>query len=412
MKRVAASSGLIATLGSCVVMLISATPVAASTGPAQAGLFAPADSAVTAALNPAGLARLGGPDWVAQGLVFYSESTFEQTADSVEGAVTDESESILVAPLIYYGRPLNDRWSVGFSGTALGFGEDVADGPTRYLLREWALVMLSAAPAVSYRLTDRLSVGAALSANYTWYYYEAAVFNPEPDIGDGQMEIEADDISFSGQLGLLWEISPRTRIGLNYTSEVEPELGDVPEFSGLGPTRQMMLEQGGALTEEITFKSVTPQSIGAGIYHELSDGTSFTFDAVWIEFSEFGLSEFTTGDSSVELSDQDFEDVWAFSFGFSYPLNARWALKAGLLGTTQFIKDEYRTKKLKLDQIYGAGIGTEYRWKDNRALGLNLNYYDLGEAPVDVDIPLVGNVRGRYSQHYSIGLDFTFRWLR
>ena len=131
-----------------------------------------------------------------------------------------------------------------------------------------------------------------------------------------------------------------------------------------------------------------------------------------MEFSAFGMSEFAVGDSAVDVGEQDFEDVWAFTVGITYPLPNRWTLKAGLMGTTQFIKDVNRTKTFKMDQIFGAGIGAEYRWGDKRVVALNLNYYDLGDAPVEVDIPLIGTVRGQFSENYSIGLDFTFRWMR
>ncbi len=395
-----------------VALLLFVTEVLANSRPAQAGLFAPADSAMTAAFNPAGMTRLDRPEWVAEGVLFVSDSTFVQTADSVDGAITQDSDSLLFAPLIYYTRPIGEKWSAGFSGTALGFGEDVGSGPTRYLVKEWALAVVSASPAAAVRLTESLSLGAALNISYTYYYYESAVFNPEPDIDDGVMEIEATDISFSGQVGLLWELSPRTRIGFNYKSEVDADLSDTPSFSGLGPTRQMMLEQGGALSNKVAFQSVTPQSLGGGIYHEFSGGTSVTFDAVWMEFSKFGMSEISVGDDTVEADSQDFEDIWAFSLGINYPLQNRWTLKAGLMGTTEFIKDVNRTKTLTMDQIFGAGIGAEYRWGDKRVVGLNLNYYDLGDAPVEVDIPLVGTVRGQYTDHYSVGLDFTFRWIR
>ena len=61
----------------------------------------------------------------------------------------------------------------------------------------------------------------------------------------------------------------------------------------------------------------------------------------------------------------------------------------------------------------GGGIGVEYRWTDNRLLALNLNYYDLGEAPINVEIPVgEGNITGKYTKHESIGIDVSFRWIR
>lgn len=255
-----------------------------------------------------------------------------------------------------------------------------------------------------------------MNLNYTYFFYESAVFNPEPGIGDGKMEIEASDVTLTGQLALLWELSPRTRIGFNWRSENKPELSDTPKFEGLGPIREALLEAGGAMSTQLSFQSTTPQVFGAGLFHEFNSGLRGSVDALWLEFSAFGMTEFQVGDSSVETREQNFEDVWAFSAGLEYPLKGRWTIKGGILGTTQFIKDANRTKALKMDQIFGIGAGFDYQWGKNKIFGLNLNYYDLGDAQIDtnVDIPGLGmgTLTGQYSDHYAIGLDVTLRWIR
>ena len=131
-----------------------------------------------------------------------------------------------------------------------------------------------------------------------------------------------------------------------------------------------------------------------------------------IEFSEFGVSEFRLNGNEVTAHEQDFENVWVFTAGYWHPLNDKWTIKAGVLYSTQFIKDVNRTQNFKMDQIFGIGVGAEYRWGGNKTVGLNLNFYDLGEAPVEVDIPNIGRLTGRYTKHQSIGLDFTLRWRR
>jgi hypothetical protein len=40
-----------------------------------------------------------------------------------------------------------------------------------------------------------------------------------------------------------------------------------------------------------------------------------------------------------------------------------------------------------------------------------LNYYDLGEAPTERDVPIVGKVAGKYTDNEAIGIDFTLRWM-
>jgi len=396
-----------------VAGLVASTAVMANSGPAQTALFAPANNAMTAAVNPAGMTRLENPEWVGQTLLFFSESTFEQTGDSVSGAVIEENDGSLFAPLIFYARPLNDKWAVGGSVTAMAFGEDIGEsGPTRYLVDEWALVVASLSPALAYRVNPRLSLGGAININYTYYSYESAVFNPEPDIGDARMEIEAYDIGLAFQLSLLYEFSPHTRIGLNYRSENEAKFSDTPSFSNLGPTREALLEQGGVLGNETSFKTTTPQMVGGGIYHEFGNGASVTADALWMNFSEFGMSEFGLGNDFIQTSSQDFEDVWAFSAGIAYPLNTRWTIKAGAMFTTQFIDDVNRTQTFKMDAIRGIGVGAEYHWGADKIIGINVNYYDMGDAPVEKNIPLIGSIKGEFTENHAIGFDLTFRWIR
>jgi long-chain fatty acid transport protein len=382
-----------------VVAHFAAGSAVASSGPVQTGLLAQADSAITAASNPAGLSRLEQTEWLGQLNVFVSDSTFEQ--DTPSGPEVTDSDGSLVAPFIYYARPLNDKWTVGGSVTGMGFGEDVGgEGPGRYLIDEWALVLLKLAPAVSYRINEKWSVGAALNINYTYYSFETAVFN---GVGnpDGRMEIEADDINFSPQIGLLYEFSDTTRFGLNWTGESNPELSDTPEYTGgTGPL------------EEVKIESTMPQMIGAGVWHQFSGGSAVTVDALWVEFSKFGMSEVYLNNGSIETKNQDFEDAWLFTLGYTYPISPKWLLKGGVLYSTQFIKDENRTQNFKMDQMMGVGVGAEYQWGENINIGLNFNYYDFGEAPIEADVPGFGTFTGRYTKHDAYGLDFTIRWRR
>ena len=68
------------------------------------------------------------------------------------------------------------------------------------------------------------------------------------------------------------------------------------------------------------------------------------------------------------------------------------------------------------DRLPGLGlIGTrtrENRWGQDRIVGFNLNYFDLGDAPVENDIPLLGTIREVYTDRTAIGIGLSLRWLR
>ena len=393
-------------LGFVLMSVASANP-----GPAASGLFALADDAGTASSNPAGLTRLDRTEWLLQGMFFSSSSEFDSTLtlpDSSEINKVDDSDGSLFVPLLSYARPINDKLTVGVSGSGMSFGEDLGDDSlSRYLVKEWDLTMATVSPAFGYKVTDQLSLGASLNVNYTNYEFKSAIFNgigPGGEIEpDGELKLDSTDITVTGSLGLLYEFSDRTRVGLSYRGESDAKFSDTPDVSGVigaPPPRR-----------NIDFETTMPAILGAGIYHELENGIGMTLDALWIQFSDFGMSEVTVDGSDINVSDQNFEDVWAFSAGVSWPLQNRWTLKGGVMATSQFIDDDNRTRTFTMDAIAGVGAGFEYQWKDDKILAFNLNYFDMGDGPVDTTD---GNLsyKGEYDSNYAIGFDVSLRWLK
>ena len=387
--------------------------VYANNGPAHTFLTAPASNATTNLSNAAGLTRLEAPELVVQVLAFSSDSTFVQTADSFPGVeLRDESDGSLVVPFLYFGTPLYGKWAFGISASGSSFGDDPADtGLSRYIIDEWNLLFIDVTPSIARQVTDKLSLGFSLPISYTVYEYEAAVFNPEPDIGDGRMEIEADGVGIGVGVSAHYLVSDRTRLGFGFRSETEPTLDDTPSFSGLGPIREALLEQVGILDRPISLTSTGPAVVTGGLWHELEGGTELSLDVAWIEFSSFGLSQVRLGNQDLDVSEQDFENVWAVTAGISYPVNQKWKIKAGALYTSQFIEDENRTFNFRMDRIWSIGLGAEYEWRDDRILGLNLNYYEFGDAPVEDVDENFGTIRGEFTDRYAVGMDFTLRWI-
>jgi long-chain fatty acid transport protein len=395
-------------------LLVAGLPLKATAtdGPAMSGLFATADDAETAATNPAGLTRLRDPEWVGGLSTFYTASDFTTTAQSVGGSFTNSSSSSLAIPSIYYARPINSDITFGISLTVpSGIGSDPGDStPGRYLLEKWSLGYVSLTPAAGYRVTDKLSLGAGLNLNYALYDYQTAVFN---GIGqpDGKMELRDGSFGVGYQLGMLYELSPMTRLGLSYSSSTTSKFSSTPELSGITPQREALLGAG-IRSSPVTLESEFPQHLGVGAWHAFADGRSVTLDVLWVNFNRFGLSSAALGNRSVEVSNTRYQNIWGATAGMNWPLDENWTFRLGAAYASSGVDSENRTFSLRLDRIWGAGVGTEYRWRKNRVVGVNLTYYNLGSAPVSTTIPLVGTLSGEYSTNYAIGLDLTLRWIR
>jgi len=374
------------------------TVVSASSDPAFSGIAAKANDAMSASHNPAGLARISESEWTGRLIWATSESTFDATDESLGGASTTDDSGDTVVPTVYYARPLTDRLGFGFSFQGMSFSEDYGNGPQRYLAQEYTLTSISFVPALGFKLNDKWSVGAGLSVNYSEFEIESAVFN---GVGqpDGRFKLDADDIDLGFTAGLVYEFSPQTRFGVRYQNESNPELSGTPKYSNVvnQPDKQ-----------KITIKNTFPQSFTLGVFHEFADRSWMTADLSLIEFSEFGFTEFRIGDNSIEPREQNFDDTWAITAGYNHRVNTRWILKSGVLYVDQPVSDENRTSTWRLDSIWGVGLGAEYAFSDKRMLAFNLNYLDLGNAPVDAGN---GSVVGEFDEHYAIILDVSFRWI-
>jgi long-chain fatty acid transport protein len=384
----------------------------ATIGPAMTGVFASADDAVTAATNPAGLTRLHATEWVGEVQAFYADSDFTTTVQSVGASSSSSSSSSLAIPSLYYARPINEHITFGASLTVpSGLGSDPGDDtPARYLLEKWSLGYASLTPAVGYRVNEQLSFGIGVNLNYALYDYQTAVFNG-PGQADGKMELRDSSFGLGYQLGALYELSPATRLGLSYGSATSSSFSSTPELSGLSSQREALLAAGIRNTP-VALESKFPQHAGFGVWHEFADGKSASLDVIWVNFSQFGLSSATLGSQSIEVSNQRYNDIWGVSAGMKWPLDEKWALRFGTAYASSGVDSQNRSFALRLDQVIAVGAGTEYRWGKNRVVAVNLTYYDLGDAPVSTNIPLLGTLSGHYTTNYAIGLDLTLRWIR
>jgi len=196
--------------------------------------------------NPASISLLEGQQIVAGLHVIVPSAEFTATkAEStpLAGSVSlgtdnggDGGVTALV-PNFYYSIKANDKLSFGL-GINAPFGLATDYGKTwvgRYHAVESDVATININPVVAYKVTDQLTLAAGISAEYMDVTLSSMVdgglistvspSNPDYDIF---AENTADDWAFGYNLGLMFEFTKDTRVGLAYRSEVKHELkGDI-----------------------------------------------------------------------------------------------------------------------------------------------------------------------------------------
>ncbi len=395
-----------------IVCVCAASSAHAGPYPAQTGMSASADDANVAGNNPAAMTLLDSRQYRAGVFTFFSDSTFEGQIGNTGMTFESQSDSVTVIPSFSFVQPLKNDWRFGFTVLGMGFAEDFGeDWAARYLIQEYTLLYVTAFPSIAKKVTDKLSLAGSLMLTYTSFEQIKAVLNLPPGSVDGQMILDVDGTTVGFSASMLYEFNDQTRFGAVYRSELDPELDGSLNFSGLTPTTESLLQAAGVLDAAPTATSRSPQSANAGIYHEFGDTSAITMDVVWIDFSEFSLTEIYLDGNQLIPTDPTYEDFFAFSIGYHRSLTERTRIGFGGFYTGEMIKDENRTMMLRLDAIWSVGVGIEWQWTNTRLLNVSLNYMELGDAPTtSPDIPGFGTVSGEYTDRGLIFLEAALSW--
>ena len=381
----------------------------ADIGPALTGLAAGGNDATTVFFSPAAMTRLDH-EVVVQTAVVYQDAKFSVDSASLDGGSADSDESVFLIPGGYYVRPLGERWRLGLSlSVPSGIGHDYGvSWAGRYLAEESSLAFVAISAPLAYRINDQWSVAAGPLVIYTDSVSTARVNNILPEYGDGRVKLEEDGAGIGWSAGVMFELSPETRFGFSYKSEIDPDLKGTPSFRNVDPVLREILAAADLLGTEINVDFTVPAIAQAGFYTELSDTWALTGDAIWIDMSEFGVTHVRVEETGIHVRSQGFKDNWVGSVGLEYKYSEDRTLSFGALYMSSPIDDEDRQITLPFDRIWGVGAGLEQAcW--GHECKFSLNYFDLGDGEVTEDLGPLGAIEGSFSTNWAVMLDFQLR---
>jgi long-chain fatty acid transport protein len=283
-------------------------------------------------------------------------------------------------------------------GALSGAGLDYDDSwAGRYEVTETSIVLLALAPTVAYRVNDKLSLGASIQFWYTELEMEIALPNPLPpgNRPDGVASIDGDDYDVGYTLGLMYEFSPQTRIGVDYQSEIETSYDSDVEISPIGL----------ALSADLDIPLA--QKVRIGLHHDLNDKWGLDFTLGWDDWSTFDHILVTAGSGGGRL-DQGWDDTYHIAAGFQYHHRPDLTFTAGFAYDDSPQSDRRRTPDLPVDEQIRIAAGFTRDVRDNLSVGAYLNYGDLGDASIESD-DYTGDYSSNTLWQFSVNFNWTFK---
>jgi long-chain fatty acid transport protein len=198
--------------------------------------------------------------------------------------------------------------------------------------------------------------------------------------GDGQLELDSSDWGYGVNLGVLYELHPGTRLGLNYTSAIDLDFKDTPDFTNLGPLLGAVLP--GALGE-IDLSMSVPQTVMASVYHELDGSWALLGNIGWQDWSEFGRVGVEVNSTTSATVNRRYQDTWHAAIGAQHRYSADWMLSFGAAYDSSMVDDVDRTLDAPVGETWRFSIGGQNTLQKNLDLGLAYTLLWGGDLPID-----------------------------
>ena len=407
-------------------------------GTAFAGTTVAADDATTLYFNPAGLNHLQGAEAivVASGVNISSEFRDEGSQAALLqplGGDGGDAGGWNFVPSAYFAAPVNDRLALGVGVNApFGLVTDYDPGWIgRYQALKSEIMTINVNPSIAWRVNERFSIGLGVSyqrleaeltnaVNYSAVIAQGvqqlvaagqlpaaaapAVLAANAGL-DGRARVRGDDSAWGFNVGLLFEPSERTRIGLAYRSAVEYdvrgsvvfEAPSVANLVGAGIVAAVSGPGAPLATGPASVDLELPASAIISLRQEFG-ALALLADVGWTDWSSIEeLRVLRDTGAVVSVTPEEWEDAYRFALGGEYALSEALVLRAGVAYDESAVPDSTRTPRLPDTNRTWVAIGA--RWSPSKSMVVDFGYAHLFSD----DVPLNQNADNTASSAFLIG---------
>lgn len=383
-------------------------------GLANSGNAALASDATTVFSNPAGMTRLGraqingGVHYILGRGEFTDSGSVDAFANPLTGSDGGDVFQDTLVPNVYAAMPVMDgRLWLGLGVSApFGLATDYEGGwQGRYQALESSLLTADINPSLAFQVTDWLSLGAGISAQYVDVELTNAAdfgtvcatevepvtppgtcasFGATPQNADGTAELEGDDWSWGWNAGALVDINPAARIGFAYRSEVSHDIEGSAGFSVPMPLESILAP---AFTDTAASAPLDlPPSASVSMYYDWSERISFTANATWTGWAGRVDALSVSFDNPAQPPTSEplnYEDTVRYAVGTEYRGWSDLTLRAGLAFDESPTGRSFRSARIPDADRIVAALGLSWSPEDNVVVDAGYQHLFFDDAPID-----------------------------
>lgn len=420
-------------------------------GNAFAGGAAAAEDASTVWSNPAGMSRLSSTQ-IAAAVHFITPSIKLNDNGSVAaqfqtlGGTGGDAGSTAVVPNLYIAVPINQQLAVGI-GVNAPFGL-VTEYDDTWLGRFQAIKSevrtLNVNPAIAWRVSNNLSIAVGADyqriratftnrVNYSAALAQAAqqaalagqipaavipsFLAAVPGLEAGA-RIDGDDSAWGWNVGALWNVDDRSRLGAQYRSKLKytiagnvnfdrPSLPALPAaLAPIGAALSAGVNNTALFNGGVSTPIELPAIANVSYFRMLNDRWDIMADAQWTGWNKIQNLTFTrTTGALLSSTPENFKNTWRVSFGANYRYSDRWMFRGGIAWDQSPINDTDRTPRLPDEDRVWFSIGAQYKLNPQLKFDVGYTYIAVKDASINQsagNAVASGLIKGSYDANVNI----------
>jgi len=375
------------------------------TGLANAGSAVMASDPSILMTNPAGISQLAGTQINFNAQLILGDVSFSRdNANTFGGNEGGNALKYLPGSSFFISHQLDERSSIGFGmygnfGLALDYDDDWAG---RYFAQESAIIGVSFQPTYAYKITDDLSVGLGPRFMLGYFRTEVAVNNNVLGLGnaeDGQLRYKDTDWGTGANVGVLYNLNERTKLGLAWTSKIKLKFEDKPELKKItNPLLRLALNRLDA--DQLNVDMNVPQTVTTSVSYQLDPQWTLLGSLGWQDWSDFGkvgVEVDTDLGSTSRTAQRQYKDTWHASIGAQHQINPKLRWNVGLGYDSSAVDDKDRTVDNPMNEAWRLATGVSYALQENVDVHMSYTLIYLGDMDVQqTKARSGGSVSGEY----------------
>ena len=340
---------------------------------AGAGQAARAQDASTLLTNPAGMTRL--PDHMVTGGLQAMGGDISYSLDNESSRRQSPGNVMKLFPnaSMFYTQRLSNTVSAGLGlygnyGLGIDFGNWAGDR----LIKKSTMIGMTLSPGLAWKLSDKVSVGAAVGLNYGFLSLTRDV--------DGNDDKQTDhDWAMNYRLGLLMDLTEQTRLGMSWTSKTDYHfnIDSKARFPNL-PNVEYDLP--------IAAQVRAPQQLMMSLVHDINKQWSVMGDLGWQDWSQFGSPQISTNNVESHRANR-LKDTWHTALGVQYRPDEKWRLNAGVaFDSTPYKSQSDVAISLPTGDEWRFATGAQYQVTPDSNIGFAVEYLHMQSSKVQSEV--------------------------